>query len=106
MPYIFLVGSIICNLFAYMLFKHISGKPFNPLWVSLFSAGLILGAVNSFLFTKSLKDLNLGIAYPIFSAGSIIVIMIVSAYLFGENFKPINAAGALVAIAGIILLTR
>lgn len=105
MKYIFLFFSIVCNIVAYVLFKTISGRHYDIVWVSLFSTGLILGAVNTFLFTKALKNINLGIAYPIFSAGSIVVIVLVSAQLFNEKIKVVNIVGAAMALFGIILLT-
>ena len=71
-----------------------------------FFNGFNNGAINTYLFTKSLKEINLGIAYPIFSAASITLIMLVSVFVFNEKINPINVIGAFIIILGIVLLTR
>ena len=74
--------------------------------VLIFSVGLILGAINTFLFTISLKEINLGIAYPIFSTASITFIILISVFIFNEKISIINIIGALIIIIGIVLLTK
>ena len=75
-------------------------------WTGFFSLGLMLAGINTFFFTQSLKELNLSIAYPVFSAASIVLIVLFSSLIFHEKISALNAAGALIAIAGIFLLTR
>ena len=106
MKYLFLIFAVLFNVSAYIIFKTISGKPNNFNWFAIFSIGLILGAINTFLFTKSLKEINLSIAYPVFSAASISLIILTSVFLFNEKLNVINIIGAFVIIIGIILLTR
>jgi multidrug transporter EmrE-like cation transporter len=106
MKYIFLTLAVLFNISAYIIFRSISGKQTNFHWFIIFSIGLILGAINTFLFTKSLKEINLGIAYPIFSAASITLIIFISVFIFNEKLSPINIIGAFITIVGIILLTR
>jgi multidrug transporter EmrE-like cation transporter len=106
MKYTFLAFAVLFNSLAYLIFKYISGRPSNLLWYSMFSGGLLLGVINTYLFTKSLKNLNLGIAYPIFSAASITLIVLISVLIFNEKISSINVIGALVIIVGIVLLTR
>ena len=106
MKYIFLSLAVLFNVSAYIIFKSISVKQTNLKWFIIFSMGLIMGAINTYLFTKSLKEINLGIAYPIFSAASITLIMLVSVFVFNEKINPINVIGAFIIILGIVLLTR
>ena len=106
MKYILLFFAVLFNVSAYVIFKTISGKPNNFQWFVIFSIGLLMGAVNTFLFTKSLKEINLGIAYPIFSAASISLIIVVSVFLFNEKFNLVNFFGALLIMLGIVLLTK
>lgn len=106
MKYILLFFAVLFNVSAYVIFKTISGKPNNFQWFVIFSIGLLMGAINTFLFTKSLKEINLGIAYPIFSAASISLIIVVSVFLFNEKFNLVNFFGALLIILGIVLLTK
>jgi small multidrug resistance pump len=106
MKYLFLSLAVLFNVSAYIIFKTISAKPNNLNWFIIFSIGLVFGAINTFLFTKSLKELNLGIAYPIFSAASITLVLLISAFIFNEKFSPINIIGAFIVILGIVLLTR
>ncbi len=106
MKYTFLSLAILFNITAYIIFKSISGKQNNLLWYIIFCSGLIIAGINTFFFTKSLKDLNLGIAYPIFSGISIALIIFVSVFVFNEKMNLINIFGALIIIIGIVLLTR
>ena len=106
MKYIFLSLAVLFNVSAYIIFKSISGKQNNFHWFIIFSIGLTLGAVNTYLFTRALKEINLGVAYPIFSAASITLIMLVSVFIFNERINLINLIGAFIVIVGIILLTR
>ena len=71
MRYIYLFLSIAFNVTSYLLYKNISNKPHDILWIVIFTIGLALGGVNVFFFTKALKDIQLSIAYPIFSGGCI-----------------------------------
>ena len=106
MKYLFLSLAVLFNVSAYIIFKTISGKPNNFNWFIIFSVGLILGAINTFLFTKSLKELNLSIAYPIFSGASISLVILISVFIFNEKLNIINLLGAIIIIFGIVLLTR
>ena len=106
MKYVFLSLAVLFNVSAYIIFKTISGKQNNLNWFIVFSIGLILGAINTYLFTKALKEINLGVAYPIFSAASITLIMLVSVFIFNERINLINLIGAFIIIIGIVLLTR
>lgn len=106
MKYLFLLLSVLFNSGAYIIFKSIANKPYNIGWLILFAGGLLLGAINTFFFTRALKNINLGIAYPAFSAMSISLIILISSLLFGEKIGGINIVGAVTVIIGIVLLTQ
>jgi len=105
MKYFYLFLSVGFNVVSYLLYKGISGKPTGLLWFALFAAGLILGGINVYFFTKALKDIPLSIAYPVFSGGCIFFMMLLSAAFFGEKITAFNIAGAAVVVVGIALLT-
>ncbi len=106
MKYLYLFLAVGFNAAAYMIFKSISTKQNGILWFGLFSIGLILGAINVFLFTKALKHLSLAIAYPIFSGASIALITLASYLIFGERISLTNIFGAGVIIVGIFFITQ
>jgi small multidrug resistance pump len=106
MEYIYLLLAVILNTSSNIIFKGISGKRNDLLWFAIFAAGLILGAINVYFFTKSLKDIDLGIAYPIFSAACIALTILASVFIFHEKLSLVNMAGVVVIIFGIVLLTR
>lgn len=71
----------------------------------LLVAGLLLGAVNAALYTKSLKGISLNTAYPVFSAGSLVLVVIVSIFLFGETVSIYKMLGILVLVGGVVLVS-
>ena len=106
MKWIFLSLSVAFNMMSYILYKSIAHRNGDILWLLLFSAGLIFGAINTFFFTRALRTLNLSIAYPVFSAACIALMMVTSGLLFHEKISPVNMAGIAVITAGIVLATR
>jgi len=85
--------------------KSISNKQNDILWFILFALGLILGGINILFFTKALKDINLSIAYPVFSGACIFFMVILSHLIFGEKISGINMVGACVIVVGIALMS-
>jgi multidrug transporter EmrE-like cation transporter len=81
MRYVYLFLSVAFNVASYLLYKSISNKQSDVFWFTLFGSGLILGGVNILFFTKALKDINLSIAYPVFS-GACIFSMVILSHLF------------------------
>jgi len=106
MNYFFLSMAVLFNISAYIIFKSISGRQNDLAWTALFCTGLILAGINTWFFTRSLKDLNLSVAYPVFSAASILIIILISLFLFHEKISLVNVFGGGLVIAGIVLLTR
>ena len=105
MKYLYLFLSVAFNIGSYLLYKSIANKQSGILWTAIFTAGLILGVVNVYFFTKSLKDINLSIAYPVFSGACILLMIASSNLIFGEKLSVVNIAGAVVIIVGIALMS-
>ena len=106
MKYVYLNLSIVFNVASYLVYKSISNKQQSAIWFLIFAMGLLLGALNVFFFTKAIKDMRLSIAYPIFSGACIFAIVIFSYSIFGEKINIINAVGAVLVTAGIVLLSN
>ena len=98
MRYIYLFLSIAFNVAAYLLFKSVSNKPVGILWIVIFTTGLVLGGVSVFFFTIALKGIQLSIAYPIFSGGSILLMTALSHAIFAERIGIIPIFGAAVLL--------
>jgi len=105
MKYINLFLSIAFNVASYLLYKSIADKPRDGLWAVIFTAGLVLGAVNVYFFTKALKDIQLSIAYPVFSGGCIFLMALLSNAIFSERVGTTHIVGAAVIVLGIALMS-
>ncbi len=106
MSYLYLAMSVAFNVASYLVYKSISDKEHDLFWSVMFLAGLLLGAINIFLFTKALKQINFAIAYPIFSGACIAMIVILSSLIFREKLTIYNIIGAVAVVIGIVFLTR
>jgi len=86
MGYLLLALAIVLNSVANVLFKYAGGM---PVWTvekgGLFLLAFALGLGNTLLYIKSLEELELGVAYPILSAASIILIAGLSVAFFRET---------------------
>ena len=105
MAYIHLAGSVLFNVASYVIYKSIVGLP-PHVWWPLFFVGLILGATNTFLFTRSIKLIELSVAYPVFSGACFALISLVSMMAFDEPFRRVNILGLLLVLVGIVLITQ
>ncbi len=106
MRYVLLSLAVAFNVASYVAYRAANDRPQGLAWALLFGAGLLLGLVNALSFTAALRDLSLGTAYPMFAGASIALLVLVSAWLFGEPVRAVNAAGAALVVVGIVLLTR
>jgi multidrug transporter EmrE-like cation transporter len=98
--------AVAFNVASYLLYKSIANKQGDILWTMIFTSGLILGGVNVLFFTKALKDIQLSIAYPVFSGGCIFFIVVLSHFIFGERISAVNIIGAIAMVVGITLMTN
>ena len=92
------------NSFASALFKF-SADLKNQYSVLLLVIGLLFGGINAVLYTKSLHRIPLSIAYPVFSAGSIILISLASLFFFREKLNIKQVLGIFTIMAGIVLVS-
>ncbi len=106
MRHVYLFLSVAFNVASYLLYKSIANRPSDFFWLVIFALGLILGGINILFFTKALKDINLSIAYPVFSGGCIFFMVLLSHLIFGEKMSTMNMAGALVIVVGIALMSN
>jgi len=102
--YLFLSLSVAFNVGSYLLYRTVAGRTNDWIWVTLFSAGLGLGAINTFFFTKALKTMSLSVAYPVFSGACIALIMLIGVVVFQEKISLLNILGFFVVGAGIAMV--
>ncbi len=107
MAVLYLILSIAFNAVANIMFKSASGMPsFDFPKISLFLGGLFLGAVNTYFFIRSLETLKLSIGYPVFAAGSVLVIALASLVVFKEDLHLTKIVGMAVIVLGIYLVSQ
>lgn len=106
MSYVLLSAAVLLNVAAYAIFRVIALRPHDLLWTLHFGFGLALGAANVFCFTAALKQLNLSVAYPIFSGATIGLIVLIATLFFGERLTASAGAGGALVVVGIWLLSR
>ena len=103
----YLVLAITANSAANILFKVGSGiEGFTVRKALLLGLGLAVGLVNTVSFIKSLETLELNVAFPVFSAASIVLIAVASFALLHEPVSSQKALGLVVICAGLALLWK
>ena len=103
---IFLVTAFILNSVSYVFYKYSSvNSGRRTISIVLLISGLIIGALNVVFYTKSLKGINLNTAYPVFSAGSLILITIISILIFKEIMSLQKLPGIFVLVIGVVLVS-
>ena len=107
MGVVFLILAIVFNSAANALLKLASGLPGWDLHkIGLFALGLFLGLVNTLLYIKGLETIELSIAYPVLSAASIVVIVLISVVLFKEGLPVQKIAGLATICAGLLMMWK
>ena len=102
---LFLAVSIVFNTVANGFFKQASAiAGFGQRKLLLFASGLFIGLLNTIAYLKALETIRLGTAYPLFAAGSIVLIAVMSLVLFGESLSWRQTAGLVVLCGGLYLL--
>lgn len=107
MSALYLALAIVFNVIANVLFKHASGLPgWTINKAGLFGLGLAIGLANTLCYIKALEHYALNIAYPMFMAGSVILIALLSFMIFHEQISLQKAAGLCAIGIGLALLWK
>jgi small multidrug resistance pump len=107
MGYVLLLFAVLFNSVANLLFKHASALPeWTFQKAGIFLLALALGLVNTLLYIKSLEKLDLGLAYPLLSAGSIILIAGLSVLVFKESLSLQKLLALGTICVGMLMLWR
>lgn len=99
----YLALAILVNCASNLIFKAASFASGAGRIVRI-ALGLALGTFYVLIYSKSLERIKLSIAYPTLACGSLIIITLVSAFLFRETISIKAAAGMALAIGGISLI--
>ncbi|AEY88640.1 MULTISPECIES: DMT family transporter [Streptomyces] len=100
MGYLLLSGAIAAEVAATTAMKYSEG--FSRLWPSLVTA---VGYVVSFaLLARTLKTVQIGTAYAIWSGVGTATIAVLGLLLFGEGLSATKVAGIVLIIGGVVVL--
>ncbi|CAM5341785.1 MULTISPECIES: DMT family transporter [Streptomyces] len=100
MGYLLLSGAIAAEVAATTAMKYSEG--FSRLWPSLVTA---VGYVVSFaLLARTLKTVQIGTAYAIWSGVGTATIAVLGLLLFGEGLSLTKVAGIVLIIGGVVVL--
>ena len=107
MQYIFFLSiAVLLNAGSSFFYKYSSlNMEKRIISIVLLSIGLAFGAINAILYTKSLQGIKLNVAYPVFSAGSLILVSIISLFVFQEAFTIQKIIGIAILIVGVIVVS-
>jgi multidrug transporter EmrE-like cation transporter len=115
MGYLFLALALILNACANILLKigagHLGRLDAPDLIGRLVTnyhlmAGLVLFALNVVFYIAALSRLNLSVAYPVMTAGGILIVVTVSALYLREPITTTQMLGFLFLVLGIGLVTH
>lgn len=114
MKWIILILGIVCNASASVLVKMsmLPPRKFPSLEEPIialsnwpFWAGLGLYGAAFLLYAAALARLPLNLTHPVMTAGAVATVSLCSIVIFREPFYWTTAAGILLVIAGVALLT-
>jgi multidrug transporter EmrE-like cation transporter len=103
----FLALSIVFNSVANGFFKagaDIQGFPLRK--GSLLAVGLLVGLANTLCYIKALEKIELGVAFPLFSAASIVLIALISLFYFHEAISVQKWLGMAVICLGLLIVWK
>ena len=103
---VLLILAVLINTGANVFFKYSSvNSEQRTLSLLLLAVGLLFGAGNVILFTKSLKGIGLNVAYPVYSAGTIILVTLAAILVFREHVTALRVIGIAVIMLGMVLVS-
>ncbi len=101
--FLFSAATVLC-LGLLILERVRTGKGVDP---REFASGILVGLPNfysSYLLLRALQNLPATVAYPTYSAGTILLVMLLSALLFKERLQKRQIPGMVLLFAALILL--
>jgi len=106
-PWAFIVIGAVSNALGAFLVKQsqigsrptVAGVTLSP----AFLGGVVLLALNLFLFARAMRELPIAAAYPVFVTISQTVLAVGAYAIFGERLAPVQYAGVVLAILGVVL---
>lgn len=98
--YVYLAFAIFLELIGTACLKYAAGfTKFLP------SAGAIIFYSTCFFFlSKSLKTINLSVAYATWAGVGIVAAALISTLIFGERVNMISIIGMILVVSGVIIL--
>lgn len=80
------------------------------LWDIFTTPSLVLGifclGLAVIAYAIALRNINLSVAYPVMTTSVVVLVAIFSAIYFGEPVTLVKAAGTVMVISGVILLSQ
>lgn len=101
MPWVWLVGAILLEVFATISLKFSEG--FTKLLPSVLVVGGYAGAF--YLLSQALsRGMPLGVAYGVWAAAGIALLAVIGALFLGESLTWVQVGGIALVIAGVMAL--
>ncbi len=80
------------------------------LWELFTTPSLVVGicclGLAVIAYAIALRNINLSVAYPVMTTSVVVLVAFFSAMFFGEPVTGVKAAGTVLVIAGVILLSQ
>ena len=116
MPWLFVISSVILGVAGQLLMKKgmmIVGSiqlfPFTEVFKAVMNpfvfSGFLSYAISSVLWLVAISKLPLSNAYPVLSAGYVIVVF-ASFFFFNESITVFKILGVILICAGVIFISR
>ncbi len=81
-----------------------AGQALLSNWVLV--VGLVCFAVNVAFYTYALSGIKISVAYPVMVGGGFAIIAVVAWRAMGESLSPLQWAGIVMILLGVLLVTR
>jgi len=100
MTWFFLAIAIAAEIMGTLLLKRSDG--FTKLWPSI---GVVIGYLTAFaLLSQSLKKVDVGITYAIWSGFGIVGAAVGGAIFFNQHLTKLNLIGMAIIISGVVIM--
>jgi multidrug transporter EmrE-like cation transporter len=102
---LFLILAIVINGGSHFFYKYSSMggvQKYTVVW--LIGAGMLAGAVSIVLYARSLVGIAMNVAYPVFNAISIVMVVLMSILYFSETITVVRVVGLGLISLGVVLV--